>query len=47
MSGMNKDSINHYFDLLQEVFDEHEFSAQFTIWMMPLEPRPPKVKKVW
>jgi len=27
MSAVNKDNINHYFDLSQEVFDEHDFSA--------------------
>ena len=27
MSAVNKDNINRYFDLLQEVFDEHNFSS--------------------
>ena len=27
MSTVNKDNINHYFDWLQEAFDDHDFSA--------------------
>ena len=49
MSAVNKDNINHYFDLLQEIFDEHNFyshpEAVYTMKEtgMPLEPHPPKV----
>ena len=49
MSAVNKDNINHYIDLLQEVFDEHNFSSHpeaiynMDKTGMPLEPRPPKV----
>jgi len=27
LSAVNKDNVNHYFDLLQEVLDEHNFSS--------------------
>ena len=49
MSAVNEGNINHYFDLLQEVFDEHNFlSHPEAIYNMdetgmPLEPRLPKV----
>ena len=49
MSAVNEENANHYFDLLQEIFDLNNFAAHpEAIYNvdetgMPLEPHPPKV----
>jgi len=49
MSAVNEENINHYFDLLQEIFELNNFAAHpeaiynMDETGMPLEPRPPKI----
>jgi len=49
MSAVNEENVNHYFNLLQEIFELSNFAAHpeaiynMDKTGMPLEPRPPKV----